>query len=131
MDLNLQEIGRRIREVRKFLGLTQVEVSKRLDLTQVSVSRLEKGTDLGSKNLLIFLKFYSEYINIEILFADYFRLVDDDKKIYRKDVIIQSIVPNSLANLKNEMNVEINDFKDKLNNQMDTIIKVTKKYTNN
>src|SRR6266516_5032803 len=47
------ESGRRIREVRRRLGLTQAEFAERLETTQSSVSRWEAGTQAPDLSFLM------------------------------------------------------------------------------
>lgn len=96
--VNLKEIGNRLKEVRKYLGLSQIEVAEKLTCDQVVISRLEVGK--GSlKSFSALLSFYSQYIYINYIFAENFYLVSiDDKDVSRSnlDSIVSSIVTESI-----------------------------------
>ena len=61
----LIEFGRRIKEVRTYMKLTQKDVAEKLGITQITVSRMEQGRDVSGRKLMQFLDFYSHYISID------------------------------------------------------------------
>ena len=103
-NVNLIEIGNRLKEVRRYLGLSQIELAEKLDCNQVVISKLEVGK--GSiKSLISLLTFYSQYIYINYIFNEKFYLVStDDKDVSRSslDSIVSSIVTESIQEYEKE-----------------------------
>lgn len=103
--INLKEIGNRLKEIRRYLGLSQIELAEKLNCDQVVISRLEVGK--GSlKTFSSLLSFYSQYVYINYIFAENFYLVsiDDKGSISRSnlDSIVSSIVNESITQYEKE-----------------------------
>jgi predicted transcriptional regulator len=116
----LKELGNRLKEVRCYLGLSQIELAKKLDCNQVIISRLEVGK--GSiKSLVSLLAFYSQYIYINYIFADKFYLIStDDKDVSRSnlDSIVSSIVTESIKQYEKETK----EITEKMKNSLDKAV---------
>lgn len=125
MGLDLQEVGRRLKEVRLFFDFTQKDLASTLNINQPAISRLEKGGELGSKNLLLILEFYSKFIDIAIIFSEDFNLLEQDKRLFSKDVHLDTIVQEKLKMFKQDMNEKFDDTKAALNKQLDEIYKAS------
>lgn len=115
-DKRLIEFGRRIREVRIYMKMTQKEVAEKVGLQQMSVSRMEKGKELSGKKLMKFLDFYSQYISVDCLFADKFDLIGQENiaHIFEKgsvEKILESKLKTSLNKL-DEAKKQVQDIID-------------------
>jgi transcriptional regulator with XRE-family HTH domain len=96
---NLTELGNRLKEVRRFLGLSQNELAEKLDCNQGAISKLEVGK--GSiKTFISLLTFYSQYIYINCIFAEKFYLIStDDKDVLKSNIdsIVSNIIKDSVS----------------------------------
>lgn len=115
-DKRLLEFGRRIKEVRNYMRLTQKEVAEKVGLQQMSVSRMEQGKELSGKKLMKFLDFYSQYISIDCLFADKFDLIGQENIAYlfekgSVDKILENKLKNSIKKL-DEAKKQVQDIID-------------------
>jgi transcriptional regulator with XRE-family HTH domain len=61
----MQEIGRRLRELRRRRGLTMIEVGERADLDRTTVSRAEQGDNPTLLTLLRMLRVYGRLPALE------------------------------------------------------------------
>lgn len=101
----LIEFGRRIKEVRTYMKLTQKDVAEKLGITQITVSRMEQGRDVSGRKLMQFLDFYSLYISIDNLFGEKFDLIEEENisLLFDKtsiDVIMKSKLNNSIKKME-------------------------------
>lgn len=115
-DKRLLEFGRRIKEVRNYMKLTQKEVAEKVGLQQMSVSRMEQGKELSGKKLMKFLDFYSQFISIDCLFADKFDLIGQENiaHLFEKgsvDKILENKLKNSIKKL-DEAKKQVQDIID-------------------
>lgn len=62
------ELGKRLRQIRKKIGLTQNELAEVTGLRQVSISRLENGDEVYSSVLLEILLYYQPHFNLDYMF---------------------------------------------------------------
>jgi transcriptional regulator with XRE-family HTH domain len=116
MAISPQDIGKRLKQVRKYYNLTQNFVAESVGLPQNSVSRLECGRELSSEKLILFLEFYSKYIKIDIIFDERFDiLLTDDLKISKRQYI-DSILEEKLKMLQEFIENNNNVINQELNN---------------
>ncbi len=115
MAIKSKDIGERLKQVRKYHHLTQKFVAESIGLPQNYVSRLECGRNLSSDKLILFLEFYTKYINIDIIFDERFDiLLTDDHKINKKQYIdsilvekiklLQTMFENNNKSIERELN---------------------------
>lgn len=71
-NLSLKEIGRRLQEVRKHIGLKQSDVAEQIGVGSLTISRLERGNSVNSSTIFKLLDFYSQYVSLNALFAESF-----------------------------------------------------------
>lgn len=71
-NLSPEEIGRRLQEVRKHIGLKQTDVAEQIGVGSLTISRLERGNSVNSSTIFKLLDFYSQYVSLNALFADSF-----------------------------------------------------------
>ena len=75
-NLNTKEIGKRFKQIRKELNLTQVKLAKKFNTTHSAISAYENGITLIPT---IFLIEFSKLSNVSL---DFFCGKTNDKKIY-------------------------------------------------
>lgn len=100
MGISPKDIGRRLRQVRKYHNMTQKFVAESVGFPQNAVSRLECGRDLSSEKLVLFLKFYSQYVNIDIIFDERFDMLLTGDKQVSKSRYIGSILEEKINLLR-------------------------------
>ena len=71
-NLSPKEIGRRLQEVRKHIGLKQTDVAEHIGVGSLTISRLERGNSVNSSTIFKLLDFYSQYVSLNALFAESF-----------------------------------------------------------
>ena len=67
--MELKVLGKRLRMIRKHLGINQQELADATNLTQPAISRLEKGDEVYASTLLAVLSFYQDKICLDRLIA--------------------------------------------------------------
>ena len=115
------ELGRRLRIVRKTIGMTQLEVADIIKVNHHSVSRLEK---FGTGNIIVYnkmLQLYAKYVYLNTLFQDDFQIVllDEGKEV--KDNINEAVIDN-IYNAVQEFDASLTDAKTTLQKNIASII---------
>ena len=77
IEMDLKELGERLRMIRKHLRINQQQLAKATNLTQPAISRLENGEEVYASALLAILNFYRERVNFNLLLDP--NLETDDK----------------------------------------------------
>ena len=98
LNIDVQEIGKRFKQIRHALGLTQTEIAKELNCKQLVVSRVERGEKVYSPVLLSFFVFYSQKINLNYLFSNQFDVMNQEQ-LYNPNFEMNSIVKEKLLGL--------------------------------
>jgi transcriptional regulator with XRE-family HTH domain len=75
MEITLNLLGERLKEMRKDLGMLQEDVAKHLEVNQNAVSRIEKGTGGSISILLKLINYYSTYYVVEHILSPKFEVV--------------------------------------------------------
>lgn len=122
--IDIETLGKRLREIRVFYGITQNEIAKELHVTQSAVSKVEKGGAIVSPILLKFLCYYSTRVNIDILLADEWELIGDDKKLFNKNIEINSVVAEKVQVLRQDFNTKIEEARKNIDQDLKKIIKL-------
>ncbi len=78
MEITLNLIGERLKEMRKALGMLQEDVAKHLDVNQNAISRIEKGTGGSVSILLKLINYYSNFFVVEHILSPKFEVVQID-----------------------------------------------------
>lgn len=98
------DIGKRMKELRVFYGLTQQELADRAELTKGFISQLERNQNTPSINTLLDIiqclgttpaEFFAESGLEQIVFRneDYFEKTDDERRS-----IVEWVIPNAQKN---------------------------------
>jgi hypothetical protein len=81
------------------------------------VSRLETGRELGSEKLILFLAYYSKYINIDAIFDERFDMFTDETVKFSKHLHLDTIVAEKIRMMdkarkafNQQMDVEIENL---------------------
>lgn len=99
--VDVKELGRRFKLIRRRLGLTQVKVAKEMDTSQLMIFRVEKGENVLSPLILGLLLFYSQSVSLDALLAKQFDI--DDDNLFNKNYSLNTIVKAKLDILRDEI----------------------------
>ena len=72
--MDLKQLGERLQQTRKRLGLTQKDLSTATQLSQTSISRLENGEEVYASVLMIVLNYYQERVSLDYLLSHDFNV---------------------------------------------------------
>jgi transcriptional regulator with XRE-family HTH domain len=75
----LNELGNRLKKIRKLAKLSQKEVAEKLGQNQNTISRLENGNGGSIDILLSLIAFYSKYIAMDYILSDQFHITGKNK----------------------------------------------------
>ena len=70
--IDLKILGRRLRLLRKRMGLTQSELAGTLNVSQTAISRLENGDEVYASVLLAVLGYFQDTYSLDYLIIDNF-----------------------------------------------------------
>ena len=102
-EITNKELGRRLKIVREELGFTQAFVSEQTGIFQAIISSIESGTKF-SKSLFTLLAFYSDYVYLNYLFTEDFRMVRIDN-LQKKNLggFVQQILDEGLKAYREDL----------------------------
>lgn len=118
--LDMKELGRRFKQIRQHLGLTQTEVANQLGTSQLMIYRTEKGESILSPLLLSTILFYSKSVSLEALFSKNFDI--EDEKVFDKNYALNSIVKAKLDVLRDDILTKLQDVEVAFKNNLDSAI---------
>lgn len=99
--INKNSFGKRLREYRNELGLTQSELAEKINVSQNFLGDLERGVKLPSLEKLILLA-NTLKVSLDYLFADSLdNVLNEDEETYYSDkqmAIIKNIVKSITSN---------------------------------
>ncbi len=127
-----EELGNRLKKVRLFLSITQMELKDSIGCSQVAVSRMESGQGMAWELFIKALCFYSQYIYIDSLFQEKFQIVsingiDGEKNIFKSNVntMAKSMIKDaishyqkSISDLEEEITTTFNNGIEQLNKEL-------------
>lgn len=68
MSVSIQELGQRLKLLRKQLDLSQESLAESMGVNQNQISRLENGVGGTIELLLLLFSFYSNHFHVDLLF---------------------------------------------------------------
>ena len=112
-----EELGNRLKQIRLFLSITQIELKDKLGCSQVAISRMESGQGVAWELFIKTLCFYSDFIYIDALFQEKFQIVaidGKDKEFFKSNVNAMAIrmIKEAVSNYQksiSELSVELSD----------------------
>lgn len=118
-DKTINDIGRRIKEVRNYLLMTQQQMSDASGVSVLAISKIEHGKQTTSVALLKIISFCSNYISLDFLFAKDFSITDAAN--YTKSFSMNTVVKARLDMIRGDMNSSLEKTRKQLEQQlMDT-----------
>ena len=118
--LDMKELGRRFKQIRQHLGLTQTEVANQLGTSQLMIYRTEKGESILSPLLLSTILFYSKSVSLEALFSENYDI--EDERVFDKNYALNSIVKAKLDVLRDDILTKLQDVEVAFKNNLDSAI---------
>ena len=108
-DLLQEKLGNRLKNVRRYLMMTQQEVAEQTDISVITISKIEHDKLVNSDSFLRLLLFYSNYISADFLFAKDFNVADADN--YTKSFSLNTIVKAKIEVIREEFEKELSKLK--------------------
>ena len=108
-NLLQEKLGNRLKNVRRYLMLTQQEVAEQTDVSVITISKIEHDKVVNSDSFLRLLLFYSNYISADFLFAKDFNVADADN--YTKSFSLNTIVKAKIEVIREEFEKELSKLK--------------------
>ena len=108
-DLLQEKLGNRLKNVRRYLMMTQQEVAEQTDISVITISKIEHDKVVNSESFLRLLLFYSNYISADFLFAKDFNVADADN--YTKSFSLNTIVKAKIEVIREEFEKELSKLK--------------------
>lgn len=108
-DLLQEKLGKRLKNVRRYLMMTQQEVAEQIDISVITISKIEHDKVVNSDSFLRLLLFYSNYISADFLFAKDFNVADADN--YTKSFSLNTIVKAKIEVIREEFEKELSKLK--------------------
>lgn len=118
--INVEEMGRRFKLIRRKIGMSQTEVGQILGTTQLMVFRIEKGENVLSPFFLDMLLFYSQYISFDALLANHFDI--EDESLFNKDFEVNKVVKEKLAALRENILAKLDETGEELKKDIDAAV---------
>ena len=108
-NLLQEKLGNRLKNVRRYLMMTQQEVAEQTDISVITISKIEHDKVVNSDSFLRLLLFYSNYISADFLFAKDFNVADADN--YTKSFSLNTIVKAKIELIREEFEKELSKLK--------------------
>ena len=108
-DLLQEKLGNRLKNVRRYLMMTQQEVAEQTNISVITISKIEHDKVVNSDSFLRLLLFYSNYISADFLFAKDFNVADADN--YNKSFFLNTIVKAKIEVIREEFEKELSKLK--------------------
>lgn len=104
-DTQKERIGKRLKQVRQYLLLTQQQVGEATAIPVITISKIEHDKSVNSDSIIQLLLFYSNYISVDFLLATDFTLSDADR--YAKSFSLNSIVKAKIQLIREGLDKEL------------------------
>lgn len=99
---DLKTVGNRLRQIRRFLKLTQNEVAQSTKTSQAAISRLEHGEEVYASIFISIIKYYSTHIDIGCIFNPNFE-ISPDLLLSSQDKSFKKILSRKIDAIKEEL----------------------------
>ena len=108
-NLLQEKLGNRLKNVRRYLMMTQQEVAEQTNVSVITISKIEHEKVVNSDSFLRLFLFYSNYISADFLFAKDFNVADADN--YTKSFSLNTIVKAKIEVIREEFEKELSKLK--------------------
>lgn len=119
-----EELGNRLKQIRLFLSITQMELKDTIDCSQVAISRMESGQGVAWEMFIKVLCYYSNYIYIDSLFQEKFQIVaingEVEKEIFKSNVnaMAMEMIKNAISHYQESLSDLTKEVSDTFNNEI-------------
>lgn len=104
-----EKIGKRLKSVRQYLIMTQLQVAEATNLPVITISKIEHDKAVNSDSFIQLLLFYSNYISMDFLLAKDFNLADADR--YTKSFSLNTVVKAKMEMIREEIDRDLSNIK--------------------
>ena len=104
-----EKIGKRLKSVRQYLIMTQLQVAEATNLPVITISKIERDKAVNSNSFIQLLLFYSNYISMNFLLAKDFNLADADR--YTKSFSLNTVVKAKMEMIREEIDRDLSNIK--------------------
>ena len=119
-DTPHEKISKRLKSVRQYLIMTQLQVAEATALPVITISKIEHDKVVSSDSFIQLLLFYSNYISMDFLLAKDFNLADADR--YIKSFSLNIVVKAKMEMIREEIDKDLSNVrKNYLQKLSDTI----------
>lgn len=108
-DTQKERIGKRLKQVRQYLLMTQQQVGEATAIPVITISKIEHDKSVNSDSFIQLLLFYSNYISVDFLLATDFNLADADR--YAKSFSLNSIVKAKIQLIRQGLDKELDNIR--------------------
>lgn len=119
--MDLQQLGERLQQTRKRLGLTQKDLSTATQLSQTSISRLENGEEVYASVLMTVLSYYQEKISLDYLLSQDFN-VTSNHLFFRNMKESRQQLSNQIVRISNSLRLSTQAYIQQLEFLKDSMI---------
>lgn len=104
-----EKIGKRLKSIRQYLIMTQLQVAEATNLPVITISKIEHDKAVNSDSFIQLLLFYSNYISMDFLLAKDFNLADADR--YTKSFSLNTVVKAKMEMIREEIDRDLSNIK--------------------
>lgn len=104
-----EKIGKRLKSVRQYLIMTQLQVAEATNLPVITISKIEHDKAVNSDSFIQLLLFYSNYISMDFLLAKDFNLAEADR--YTKSFSLNTVVKAKMEMIREEIDRDLSNIK--------------------
>ena len=115
--LTLPLLGNRFKQIREYLGLSQIQLAEKLECKPSAISNLELGKGGSLKLVFNLLNFFSDYVYIDMIFNQHFYLISNDDKDARKNTynsVIVEVIKQAESDFFNSLETKLDQAKEQL-----------------
>ena len=106
-SVDVRVMGTRFAQIRKKIGLSQLEVAHQLGTAQIKVSQIERGNNVLSPLFLAMLLFYTQHVSSEVLLSKNFDI--EDENLFNKNYAMVSVAKAKIQILRDEFEKQLKE----------------------
>ena len=118
--MDLKQLGERLQQTRKRLGLTQKDLSTATQISQTSISRLENGEEVYASVLITVLSYYQERVSLDYLLSQDFNVTSNHLFLQNMEESRQQL-SNQIQRIANSLSLSTQSFIQQLEILKDSI----------
>lgn len=120
--ITFEELGKRLMQIREYLGMTQKELADMFNKTQNTISLIENGKSASVNTLLPLLSFYSKHVYLNYLFSENFQIIPIDSLLKNNmGSVVQSVLEEGYKTYNEQLQTANNNLKSYLDKASDLV----------